>query len=394
MAVPPEPFISLSTILECNTQENFSTKIPLSLWSGSWNINGTLPPESIEKWIGDANSQKDIYVFNIQEFVPLNILTLIFRYGVQKRIDIWNKNILMTLNKDPNVEYSNLIMQSSGGLCLLIYVKTSLIDQIHDLCIFKVNTGPFGFPNKGILGISFNIYNTSLCICNQHAKPHQKGYNKRCKDFQYLNTYKLPNGLFIKDHDIIIWSGDLNSHLQFPKECKNNRGKLLIEDKNNEENSVIVDSSKLLYSRLFQFSYHELTSLLPSYIWEYYFTYDEIYQSQINGKVYFKGFMESRATFPPTFKFKPLTDQYILKKGKKEKPPAWCDRILYSTLVPLSIASSSPLLSLPFSRQSDHLPVSSVISIYAYQYNQSNMQSLLFSIPNNNHYFHIAALKV
>jgi hypothetical protein len=45
----------------------------------------------------------------------------------------------------------------------------------------------------------------------------------------------------------------------------------------------------------------------------------------------FEGFVEKPISFPPTYKFTPMTSHYDRRRQGKQRIPAWCDRIIHRT---------------------------------------------------------------
>lgn len=95
-----------------------------------------------------------------------------------------------------------------------------------------------------------------------------------------------------KDHDIILWLGDLNYR---------------IED-------------SLTTSTVFKHIYSDDIITLSAY--------DQLSQER-EKNVVFQEFSEGLLTFPPTYQYIPGQDIYDERKDKKRRCPAWCDRILW-----------------------------------------------------------------
>lgn len=93
---------------------------------------------------------------------------------------------------------------------------------------------------------------------------------------------------------------------------------------------------------------------------------DQLNMERDDGRV-FEGFLEGVLEFPPTYKFNPKTDEYERRPEKKQRAPAWCDRVLWkdSRLAYGLGAHSIDLTSYSCSRiiTSDHKPVIATFDI-------------------------------
>lgn len=97
----------------------------------------------------------------------------------------------------------------------------------------------------------------------------------------------------IADHDLVFWIGDFNYRI----DVSLTRQDILDMITNNQINDLRI--------------------------------FDQLNIERSMGKV-FENFHEGEITFPPTYKFQVGTDLYEDREGKKKRPPAWCDRILWS----------------------------------------------------------------
>ena len=132
------------------------------------------------------------------------------------------------------------------------------------------------------------------------------------------------------DHDYVVWLGDLNYRID---------SSLSVEAVNEQ-----VDSGDFSVLRAM----------------------DQLNMERDDGRV-FEGFLEGVLEFPPTYKFNPKTDEYERRAEKKQRAPAWCDRVLWkdSRLAYGHGAHSIDLTSYSCSRiiTSDHKPVIATFDI-------------------------------
>lgn len=227
------------------------------------------------------------------------------------------------------------------GMLLVTYIHSSVITQVRNYEKTYIKTGFGGlWGNKGAVAQRFSLSNPSinLCIVNAHLAAHDHKLDQRISDYQSImnsisfKSIKFPN---IIAHNEIIFLGDLNFRIdQLSPEQ--------IQDK-------IIDGS--VASR---------QSLLAR---------DQLNQVR-EEKSAFGPFNEQTITFWPTFKFKPGTSNYDLKRK-----PSYTDRILFKGFSNRLIESSN---SAPLEKHgttvveykrhmdfyaSDHKPVSASFSI-------------------------------
>lgn len=91
--------------------------------------------------------------------------------------------------------------------------------------------------------------------------------------------------------------------------------------------------------------------------------YDQLY-CQMNLKNCFHGYSEGEINYLPTYKYNPGTNEW--DSSEKERPPAWCDRILWRGERIVQIE----YISHPDIKDSDHKPVSAIFSSKALKVDQ------------------------
>ena len=124
-----------------------------------------------------------------------------------------------------------------------------------------------------------------------------KGDMNREHNTRYINLCTIAeesHGLCVDDHDTIIWLGDLNYRIH--------------EDVADSDVFTYIDENNCL----------ELAD-----------KYDQLSLEKDRGRV-FEDFHEGLLSFPPTYKYIPGTVNY---DRKKNRCPAWCDRVLWRTRV-------------------------------------------------------------
>ena len=171
-----------------------------------------------------------------------------------------------------------------------------MLDQISDVEAHHVTTGLLGLiGNKGAIGISFCIGETTLLFLNCHQTAGQTKAETRKSSIQTIENClsltpspprrreSFQDDIKASDKfDACIWMGDFNFRLH-------------------EQPKVKVHS------------YVELKKL------------DQFQEMKEETDIFDK-FEEGEISFPPTYKYKPGTDTYNTKRI-----PSWTDRILFKS---------------------------------------------------------------
>ncbi|GMH43463.1 hypothetical protein BSKO_11385 [Bryopsis sp. KO-2023] len=198
-------------------------------------------------------------------------------------------------------------------------------------CYYKVgpqNDGVGGVgQNKGGVAIALNVWDTELCFINSHLAAHQD--KTPARNAMYRNIIR---GLRLDPYNMdivtgyhhIFWMGDLNYRIMF-----------------GQQGASPTDED---FGALIQLCYEKnINGLLEL---------DQLRQ-QIAKKKAFDDFQEGQITFVPTYKME-------RKAGQIWDPmrlPAWCDRVLWKSLIPSKNVEVLDYYSVPEITSSDHKPV-------------------------------------
>nr|XP_019012040.1 phosphatidylinositol phosphate phosphatase [Kwoniella pini CBS 10737]OCF50821.1 phosphatidylinositol phosphate phosphatase [Kwoniella pini CBS 10737] len=304
---------SVQGALSVRLNEYSHTKV-LSIFSGTWNLNGKAPDEALDEWLfppntpeyadfvcnqsdcADETSRSDIYMIAFQEIVELTASQILQTDPAKKRV--WEKFIMDTFAMHQGGKSDYLLFRSEQlvGSALIIIIKSDLSKHIRnvetDLNAYELfkQTGLSGLSgNKGGVSIRFQLYDSNICFVTSHLTAGQSNVNERNTDWKTItNGIKFARGRLIEDHEIIIWSADLNYRIALP---------------NADVRQAIGNSS--------------LDSLLGS---------DQLLNAMDAGET-FIGYDEGPILFRPTYKYDNGTDEY--DTSEKQRVPAWTDRILF-----------------------------------------------------------------
>ncbi|KAM0018468.1 putative inositol-polyphosphate 5-phosphatase [Helianthus debilis subsp. tardiflorus] len=193
-------------------------------------------------------------------------------------------------------QYVRIVSKQMVGVFITIWVHRSLRKHIQNVHVSSVGVGVMGYiGNKGSISVSMSIYQTNFCFICTHLTSGERDIDtvKRNADvdeiykrtrFNSMSNAAVPRS--IKDHERIIWLGDLNYR--------------------------------------FNLSYEETCDLISKNAWSKLLESDQL---RLGGA--FDGWTEGALNFPPTYKYEPNSDKYYGEDPKVgRRTPAWCDRIL------------------------------------------------------------------
>ena len=353
-------------------------------------MNGKPPQDDLRSWLhgdmGEAAELPDLYVVGLQEMVDLNASNLVNDSLSSKRAKEWQASILATLHSKGGgdaaapEQYVVLASEFLVGVMVLALCKRKLRPAITHVHTGIAVTGLLGvMGNKGACAVRMNVHDSSCVFVVSHLAAHRGNVEGRNADFHSImsklefrdgvkRAVEVPEGgeaaagegggaaagaehpeegeggaadddasvmggLGVADHDFIFWMGDLNyriaSHLSVPdvlslaRRCR--------------------DGDAVAYKRL----------------WDT----DQLNQMR-KAKRAFAGFKEGQLRFPPTYKYTPGCSDYDDRPDKKNRAPAWCDRVLWKTSA--DEASSVALLYYGSTMDqlcSDHKPVHALAEV-------------------------------
>ncbi|PLW11810.1 hypothetical protein PCANC_18042 [Puccinia coronata f. sp. avenae] len=324
---PVKVFDPLSDTIKRMLQDrrpDYSQTIPISLWVGTYNLNGRAPPmansDELMAWLCPSPSfHPDIMAVSFQEIVKLSPQQIMITDPEKKRR--WERVILASLENRPHKKASYSIIRSDQlvGAALIILAKNELVPAIRAVEAKTKKTGLKGISgNKGAVAIRLDVHDTSFCFVTAHFAAGLANYEERNHDYHVIDSeLKFGKGRTISGHENVVWAGDFNYRID--------AGLL-----NNAVRQAVVDEK-----------YDELLAA------------DQLLE-QMAAHAVFPKYTEGPITFPPTYKYDLGTDRY--DTSEKMRIPAWTDRILYQ---------GSDLKLIDYSRAelkaSDHRPVYAIL---------------------------------
>ncbi|KAK9480386.1 SacI homology domain-containing protein [Lipomyces japonicus] len=313
-------------------KEEFTSSREISVFVGTFNLNGFLFDGDLSQWLfPDASSDietADLVIVGFQEIVELTAGQILSADPAKRQF--WEHQVSRCLNA--HGEYVLLRSGQLVGTALLMYVKASEVRQVRNINGAMKKTGLGGMAgNKGGVAFSCDYASTKLCFITSHLAAGLSNVEDRNHDYRTIaNGIRFPRGKTLKDHDTVIWLGDFNYRIDLP----------------NDEVRKLIEYSAV----------DEL------------YKYDQLNRQMLNGQV-FPFFSEARITFKPTYKFDNGTDTY--DTSDKARIPAWTDRILMrGNNIRQVNYGSGPL------KFSDHRPVYAGFKVTVYTVNDQIKERL------------------
>ncbi|CDW90862.1 domain and endonuclease exonuclease phosphatase family protein [Stylonychia lemnae] len=294
----------------------------------------------------------DIMVIGLQEIVKLNAFG-IFKGKNKTRMNEWEQLLRSAIEvasntKDPMERYVWVIAKSMVGCFIGLFVKRKLLEhnRIKDLMATKIKTGLGGSAgNKGAVIVRFKLDDTNMMFLNCHLMSGKGKGSKRTDEINFIfdNAFKTESKsrrLGFEHHDMVFLFGDLNYRIA-------------------ATNDLVRPAVKKLDYRFLKAN----DELMQAF---------ELYRHSKDMQYrFYRDFIEGNIDFPPTYKFDKKSNEY--DSSKKQRVPAWCDRILWKRN---SKVNQQILKSIQDILFSDHRPVFAQFEIYSSKINHEKVEQV------------------
>lgn len=272
----------------------FTTYEDISMFTGTYNVNALEPTSRVDlaDWLFPpeiSGPLPDIYAIGFQELIELNASSILNADG--SRSNHWSQLLNDQLNSH-NEEYVLLRTEAIATMALFLYVKKSKVSKVTRVAGSSKKTGLGGMSaNKGACGVRFQFGATSFALITSHLAAGTGAVVERMNDYNtIMDGLVFTRNYTIKDHDHIIWFGDLNYRIEMSNmECRH-----LVEGGAFDE---LIQRDQLTDER--------------------------------KRNAAFSDFSEGLVKFYPTYKFDKGTTNY--DTSEKQRIPSWTDRVLYKS---------------------------------------------------------------
>lgn len=308
----------------------------------SWNINEA-DPKNIRYWLTGHD-----HITNEPEKVLYVVGLLEIKHIADKKYThtSWTREIQRILGSN----FSKISDKTLAGTAVLVFARKNIrIKNVVARSHFqKLSTVDPKYV-KGGVSVNLMLNSKRLCFILAHLEAHD--HNLEVRNEQFRNVYKeaiLPSKTSLdlltscvkksksSEPDFVFFFGDLNYR------CDG------IE---NVESRACMGGVEVC-GKTKKFIVHEITKLVDSY--------DQLTHA-MRGEEVIKYFQESEITFLPTFKYDVGTSTF--DTSKKQRTPAWCDRILCKSVLPGKLEAKS-YDSYHDYVISDHKPIGQNFMIY------------------------------
>ncbi|XP_006862594.1 PREDICTED: synaptojanin-1 isoform X2 [Chrysochloris asiatica] len=290
----------------CENFYKYSKPKKIRVCVGTWNVNGgkqfrsiAFKNQTLTDWLLDApklagiqefqdkrSKPTDIFAIGFEEMVELNAGNIVNASTTNQKL--WAVELQKTISRDN--KYVLLASEQLVGVCLFVFIRPQHAPFIRDVAVDTVKTGMGGATgNKGAVAIRMLFHTTSLCFVCSHFAAGQSQVKERNEDFvEIARKLSFPMGRMLFSHDYVFWCGDFNYRIDLPNE--------------------------------------EVKELIRQQNWDSLIAGDQLINQKNTGQI-FRGFLEGKVTFAPTYKYDLFSDDY--DTSEKCRTPAWTDRVLW-----------------------------------------------------------------
>ncbi|XP_026993932.1 synaptojanin-1 isoform X5 [Tachysurus fulvidraco] len=290
----------------CQNHQKYTRPKKIRVCVGTWNVNGgkqfrsiAFRNQTLNDWLLDAPKKAghpefqdsrsppaDIFAIGFEEMVELNAGNIVSASTTNQKL--WAAELQKSISRDH--KYVLLASEQLVGVCLFIFIRPQHAAFIRDVAVDTVKTGMGGATgNKGGVAIRMLFHTTSICFVCSHFAAGQSQVKERNDDYNEITRrLSFPMGRLLYSHDYVFWCGDFNYRINLPNE--------------------------------------EVKELIRQQNWDSLIAGDQLVEQKNAGNV-FKGFIEGKLDFAPTYKYDLFSDDY--DTSEKCRTPAWTDRVLW-----------------------------------------------------------------
>lgn len=183
----------------------------VTIFIGSWNMNGQSPPKQMS----------DFILPNAIEHLP-DLVVIGTQESCSDKFE-WEVTLQETLGPSHVLLHST----SLGTLHLAVFIRRDLIWYCSEPEDASLSVRPGShFKTKGAVAISFCLFGTTMLFVTSHLTAHQQKVKERVQDIKrIIHALDLPRNLNVRhrnkdvtqNFDSVFWCGDLNFRLSEPR---------------------------------------------------------------------------------------------------------------------------------------------------------------------------------
>lgn len=343
-------------------RSEYSQEHEISIWAGSFNLNGRKCMQSISEWL-PSESSCDVLAFAFQEIVELTASNAILGSSTDN-VDAIECLVSSALTTEHYVKLSSIQLV---GLYLTVYVKSFILQSIRQVSTASLATGFGGMlGNKGAVAVRMLVRDRPLVFVNVHLSSGEKP--KDCAKRQsevddILSRMEFGQSVNRPEDEI---GESLRNYQVTGKGLLNDPSVIFLGDMNFRLEGVTDAEAR---AQISQGQHKDL------------FEKDQLHSLMKRGHL-FQGWTEGPVDFPPTFKFKLGTTEYSgevadsggeASSGGKKRVPAWCDRLVFRG----KHLQQLTYYSVPSITASDHKPVASKLTFISIEFDREKIVGLI-----------------
>uniref|UniRef100_A0A3B4EC12 Synaptojanin-1 n=1 Tax=Pygocentrus nattereri TaxID=42514 RepID=A0A3B4EC12_PYGNA len=280
----------------CQSHHKYTRPKKIRVCVGTWNVNGgkqfrsiAFRNQTLNDWLLDAPKIAGHPEFQGERLCQTRLfLCVLVSYARTTNQKLWAAELQKNISRDH--KYVLLASEQLVGVCLFVFIRPQHAPFIRDVAVDTVKTGMGGATgNKGGVAIRMLFHTTSICFVCSHFAAGQSQVKERNDDYaEITRRLSFPMGRLLYSHDYVFWCGDFNYRINIPNE--------------------------------------EVKELIRQQNWDALIAGDQLVEQKNAGMV-FRGFIEGKLDFAPTYKYDLFSDDY--DTSEKCRTPAWTDRVLW-----------------------------------------------------------------
>ena len=145
---------------------DYTSRIPLLVWTGTYNVNGKKPYglaeiESLRAWLFEKNnSSSDLFILGFQEIVDLNAVNVVVTNSSALRTTLWRESIASTLSSfAKDMKYAMVMEKHLVGILCIVFIKEKNISHLHQVSGTSAGVGVLGLMgSKGAVATRIQLY--------------------------------------------------------------------------------------------------------------------------------------------------------------------------------------------------------------------------------------------
>ncbi|RKO88290.1 Endonuclease/exonuclease/phosphatase [Blyttiomyces helicus] len=181
----------------------YSSTSRITMFLGTYNVNGKLHKgESLDSWLRtNKATSPQLYAIGIQELIELTAGQYISTDTDKLRL-FWEGTLMRAINAQGGGSYVLVRSLHLVALGLFIFVRADCVTMLRKVESSTKKTGLGGMAaNKGGIGISLNVNDTTIALVTAHLAAGSKAVYDRNDDYRTISEGLNFRGMRLMDHE-------------------------------------------------------------------------------------------------------------------------------------------------------------------------------------------------